>query len=202
MATAALFAALLPIALILASSLLLATRDLGTKASARPSVPPQIPVRSPFSLQSALKFGAGLINEVLQTHERIMTTVQTFLEHVADDYAERYSMGVAQAVRSYTTSDVNASARLDTTLPGVIDPSVPAHLADQSVGPEVFADHDSLVLHPPPDYEAQYPYHPTWYDLMSPASIPRDAVWYVTIPDIVSNLWADVPAVIKSITVS
>ena len=29
-----------------------------------------------------------------------------------------------------------------------------------------------------------------------------DAVWYVTIPDIVSNLWADVPAVINSITVS
>lgn len=29
-----------------------------------------------------------------------------------------------------------------------------------------------------------------------------DAVWYVTIPDIVSNLWADVPAVIQSITVS
>jgi len=29
-----------------------------------------------------------------------------------------------------------------------------------------------------------------------------DAVWYVTVPDIVSNLWADVPAVIKSITVS
>lgn len=29
-----------------------------------------------------------------------------------------------------------------------------------------------------------------------------DAVWYVTIPDIVSNLWADVPAVIKTITVS
>jgi uncharacterized membrane protein (DUF4010 family) len=63
-ATAALFAALLPIALILASSLLLATRDLGTKASARPSVPPQIPVRSPFSLQSALKF--GLIFLILQ----------------------------------------------------------------------------------------------------------------------------------------
>ena len=29
-----------------------------------------------------------------------------------------------------------------------------------------------------------------------------DAVWYVTIPDIVSNLWTDVPAVIKSIRVS
>jgi hypothetical protein len=29
-----------------------------------------------------------------------------------------------------------------------------------------------------------------------------DAVWYVTIPDVVSNLWANVPVVIKSITVN
>lgn len=62
-ATAALLAALLPIALILISSLLLATRN---PASASPSEgpPPEIPLRSPFSLQSALKF--GLVFLVLQ----------------------------------------------------------------------------------------------------------------------------------------
>ncbi|HEX4386918.1 MAG TPA: DUF4010 domain-containing protein [Myxococcales bacterium] len=63
-ATAALLAALLPILLILVTSLLLATRDLGRKSKAMESVPPQIPLRSPFSLQSALKF--GLIFLVLQ----------------------------------------------------------------------------------------------------------------------------------------
>jgi hypothetical protein len=130
--------------------------------------------------QSALKFGAGLVNELLQVHERVMATVDTFLRHASDDYAERYSTGVAQAVRAYTTVDASANARIDATLPGVIDPSVPAHLADQSIGPEIFADGEPLVLQPPPDYEAQYPYQPGWYDLMSPASIPRDAVWYVT----------------------
>ncbi|HTO97775.1 MAG TPA: DUF4010 domain-containing protein, partial [Myxococcales bacterium] len=52
-ATAALLAALLPIALILVSSLLLAVRDPGRReAPAGP--PPEIPLRSPFSLQSAL----------------------------------------------------------------------------------------------------------------------------------------------------
>jgi uncharacterized membrane protein (DUF4010 family) len=63
-ATAALFAAFLPILLILVTSLLLATRDLGVKPRLPESVPPQIPLRSPFSLQSALKF--GLIFLVLQ----------------------------------------------------------------------------------------------------------------------------------------
>jgi uncharacterized membrane protein (DUF4010 family) len=56
-ATTALLAALLPILLILLTSLLFAARDFGEKSRELPSLPPQIPVRSPFSLQSALKFG-------------------------------------------------------------------------------------------------------------------------------------------------
>jgi uncharacterized membrane protein (DUF4010 family) len=64
-ATAALLASLLPILLIVVTSLLFATRDFGHKGEPDVSaVPPQIPVRSPFSLQSALKF--GLIFLVLQ----------------------------------------------------------------------------------------------------------------------------------------
>src|SRR5882724_1213851 len=55
-ATAALLVAFLPIGMILLASLLLATQDLGRKHPAG-SVPPAIPLRSPFSLQSALKFG-------------------------------------------------------------------------------------------------------------------------------------------------
>jgi uncharacterized membrane protein (DUF4010 family) len=62
-ATAALLAAFLPIGLILAGSLLLATRDLGRR-SKPDSATLEIPLRSPFSLQSALKF--GLIFLVLQ----------------------------------------------------------------------------------------------------------------------------------------
>jgi hypothetical protein len=130
--------------------------------------------------QSTLRFGAGLINELLQTHERIMATVEAFLRHASDDYAARYARGVGQAVRSYTTSDASASARLDASLPGVIDPTISAHLADQSAGPEIFADPSCLALQPPPDYESEFPYEPEWYDLLSPTSIARDVVWYVT----------------------
>ncbi len=56
-ATAALLAALLPIALIIVVSLLFATRDTSRGPLPANSLPPVIPLHSPFSLQSALKFG-------------------------------------------------------------------------------------------------------------------------------------------------
>jgi len=133
-----------------------------------------------LELHGSLRFGAGISNELFQTHEQIMATVQAFLRHVGDDYAERYALEVGQAVNAYLGTDRTASARLDATLPGVIDPSVAPHLADQSVGPEIFGDGQWLQLATPPDFRAEYPYQPHWYDLLSPSSVPRDAIWYVT----------------------
>jgi uncharacterized protein YukE len=133
-----------------------------------------------LQVNSRLTFGAGLINELAQTHEQAMSAIQTFLRHAANDNAEAYSRGISDALRAYATTDLAASARLDVTLPGVIDPSVPAHLADQSVGPEIFADPACLTFPDPPDFEAQHPYQPEWADALSPSSIPRDLVWYVT----------------------
>jgi uncharacterized membrane protein (DUF4010 family) len=57
-ATAALFAAFLPIVAILVGSLVLATRDGRGRKEGPDAAPPSIPLSSPFSLQSALKFGA------------------------------------------------------------------------------------------------------------------------------------------------
>src|SRR5439155_21694985 len=88
--------------------------------------------------------------------------------------------GVSRAVASYRSSDLDARARLDASLPGVIDPAVPSRLADQSASPEIFADLTCLSLATPPDFQAEYPYHPHWYDLLSPSSIARDVIWYVT----------------------
>jgi len=72
-ATAALLAAFLPIGLILLASLLLATRDLGRSPERDASAALQIPLRSPFSLQSALKF--GLIFLVLQVVGKLAQNV-------------------------------------------------------------------------------------------------------------------------------
>lgn len=133
-----------------------------------------------LQVNSRLTFGAGLINELAQTHEHAMSAVQTFLHHAADDDLEAYSRGVSAALRAYATTDAGASARLDATLPGVLDPSTPAHLADQSVGPEIFADPACLTFPDPPDFEAAHRYEPDLVDLLSPATIPRDVVWLVT----------------------
>jgi hypothetical protein len=129
---------------------------------------------------SRLAFGAGLINELAHTHEHAMSTVQTYLHRAGNDYAEEYAHGVDGALRSYTATDLSASARLDATLPGVVDASVSVHLADQSAGPEIFADPACLVLAEPPDFEAQHPYEPEPLDFLSPSSIPRDTIWSVT----------------------
>jgi uncharacterized protein YukE len=131
-------------------------------------------------MHSNLRFGAGLINELAGTHDRLVAEITGFLRRAGTDHAERYSVAVHQAVRAYQTSDGQASARLDASLPGVIDPSVPAHLADQSLGPGIFDDPSCLTLATPPNYQAQYPYQPEWYDLLSPSSIPRDIIWQVT----------------------
>jgi hypothetical protein len=116
---------------------------------------------------------------LFQTHERVIAEVDGFLRRVGD-YADRYSSGVDRAVRAYAHTDANASARIDATLPGFVDPGQPAHRADQSLGPEIFADAQCLTLDPPPDFKAQFPYQPSWADLISPASTARDAVWGMT----------------------
>src|SRR5262245_38544374 len=67
---------------------------------------------------SALAFGAGLGNELFQTHQQIMAEVEGFLFRAGSDYAERYALGIGRAAYTYLSADQAASARLDATLPG------------------------------------------------------------------------------------
>ena len=127
-----------------------------------------------------LRYGSGLLNELAQTHERIVVGLDTFLRHTGNDYAERYALAVGRAVHAYMTTDVAASARVDATLPGVIDPTDPPRLADQTLGPQIFDDPFCLTLATPPDYRSQYPYEPHFYDMFSPSSLARDIIWYGT----------------------
>ena len=131
-------------------------------------------------VHSSLGFGAGLANELAHTHERMVGEITSFLRRAGNDYADQYSVAIGRAIRAYQTSDRQASARLDASLPGVIDPSQPDHVANQTLSPGIFADPSCLILATPPDFHAQYPYHPRWYDLLSPSSIQRDLVWHLT----------------------
>jgi len=125
--------------------------------------------------QSILVGGPGLFNELFGAHEKIVGEVDAFLRRAAVDHLTEYSIAVSLAVEAYSTTDQTSSARFDGTLVGNARPTtVPA---DQALGPQIFADPAKLVLKIPPDYHAQYPYHPSWADVVSPTSIPRDAIW-------------------------
>jgi hypothetical protein len=126
---------------------------------------------------STLQGGAGIGNTLLQTHRRITGQVEDFLRRAGTDYAQEYALRIGAAVRSYQDSDRAASTRLDASLPGVVDPANRPHRADQALGPAIFNDPACLALAVPPDYRAEFPYRPTWYDVLSPSSIIRDAVW-------------------------
>src|SRR2546430_7292510 len=128
--------------------------------------------------QSVLQWGQGLLNAMFGTHERIIKEVDAFLRRAGGSYLHRYSLAVAGAVEDYRTSDLSANARVDAILPGL--PAPGGQLADQTLGPEIFADPRKLVLKIPPDFRGEFAYQPTWTDLLSPSTIDRDVIWSLT----------------------
>jgi hypothetical protein len=126
---------------------------------------------------SQLVWGAGLINDLCRTHQRIVAEVEGFLHRAGQDYCAPYSVAVGRALRAYNETDQATSAKIDAALPGFVDPSIPDHLANQSLGPEIFRDRFPLRLETPPDFSLSHPYHPSWFDLLSPSSITRDVIW-------------------------
>ncbi|HKN51982.1 MAG TPA: hypothetical protein VJX66_05745, partial [Amycolatopsis sp.] len=81
----------------------------------------------------------------------------------------------------YGNTDQAANARFDATLPDA-DGRAPrsSQPADPALGPDIFADPSKLVLKAPPDFSADYPYNPPWYDTFSPSSWGRDGLWKIT----------------------
>jgi len=130
---------------------------------------------------SALQWGPGLLNNFKGTHEKIGREVYAFLQRVANSYLYPYAAAVDGAIYDYGSSDQTANARFDATLPGADNrPPRSAGPADQALGPDIFADPAKLVLKAPPDFSADYPYNPPWYDTFSPSSWGRDGLWKIT----------------------
>lgn len=126
---------------------------------------------------------AGLINRIAGNHARIRREVKTFFgdtQRVGG--AERD--GVATSVERYETTDLARCAALDALIkPTLLDPALhreprlqpgwlQVRVAEQA--------HPRDALKQLPDYRAEYPYEPQWSDLLSPASLARDAVWGLT----------------------
>src|SRR6266542_1560487 len=132
--------------------------------------------------QSYLQWCPCLLNVLTGAHDRIVREVDGFLRRAGNSHLHQYSVAVNGAIQEYRGSDQAADARLDATLPGGVDSLPPtwAKPADQSLGPEIFADPAPLVLKIPPDFRAEHPFEPSWTDVFGPSSIDRDVLWAIS----------------------
>lgn len=125
----------------------------------------------------------GIINRLAGNHARIRHEVRTFFDDTRGvGIAQRD--GVAASVRGYESTDLARSAALDALIgPTPLDPALHR---EPRLHPEwlqvqvVEQAHPRDALKRLPDYRAEYPYEPQWSDLLSPASLARDAVWGLT----------------------
>jgi hypothetical protein len=143
---------------------------------------------------------AGVLNAIFGSHQKIVNEIDLFLSTAAQGFAGPCSTAVVEAGALYRHSDRAAVVRNDAAMPaplggslnaaprpGHLDaaplaPAVPAGGADQSAGPQVFAD---LVcpggwFRPPPDHHADHPFRFTFFDAFSPTSWARDLIWNAT----------------------
>lgn len=127
--------------------------------------------------------GAGLINRLAGNHARIRREVLGFLAGVGG-VAERHGVAVAEVVAGYAAVDRRTAAALDDLLaPTAFEPGLGRA---QSLRPDweqmrtLEQLRPTLWLGPLADHRASLPYRPTWGDLLSPASLARDAIWSLT----------------------
>jgi hypothetical protein len=127
--------------------------------------------------------GAGLINRLGGNHARIRGEVLGFLSAVRG-LAERQAGSVAEAVAGYSSVDRHTAELLDRMLPWT--PVDPALERAQSLQPQWHQVRlpeplrPAERLRPLTDHRAEIPYAPSWNDLLSPTTLARDAVWYLT----------------------
>jgi hypothetical protein len=131
---------------------------------------------------SALQWGPGLLNNNFRApHYKIGEEVIAFLRRVRDNHLYPYAAAIDGAIYDYGNTDQAANVRFDATLPRSGGPAPrSAQPADQALGPDIFADPAKLVLKAPPDFSADHPYNPPWYDTFSPSSWGRDGLWKIT----------------------
>jgi hypothetical protein len=132
-------------------------------------------VRANTGLHDAL----GLAN-IFRRHERNVGVITGYLAASAQHCATADSQRLRQAIANYANADARAAQRYDSTLPAAT--GMPSSAVSQHLGPDVFSDRanptSSLVK--PADHNADFPYQPSWYDLLSPTSMARDLVWKLT----------------------
>jgi len=126
---------------------------------------------------------AGLLNDILGQHQKIVDSIDEFLSGAAQRFAGPCATAVIEANLSYRSSDLDAAARTDAALP-VVPPATPRPTgpANQSLDRSVFVDmrRPTGWLQTPPDHHADHPLELSLLDALSPTTVLRDAIWGAT----------------------
>lgn len=126
----------------------------------------------------------GMLTPNLAHHEAIVAAVARYLADAANLYAGGDAGRVQLAIDGYTHADTRAANRADATLPswqGQV-PVAPPVIAGRALGPELFDDttQPAFDLTVPGDHTGDFPYKPSWFDLLSPSSMLRDEIFEVS----------------------
>lgn len=124
----------------------------------------------------------GIIDPIAPQHARTIAAISRFLTEAAS-YADTDQTRVSDAITSYRTSDARAAARADAKLPDWAAPPPPSLGPDATnLTADVFEDttNPQALLITPVDQHNAYPYRPSWADVLSPATVVRDAIWTLT----------------------
>ncbi|OJF10858.1 hypothetical protein [Couchioplanes caeruleus] len=135
---------------------------------------------------TVLAYGDGLLNKAKTGHEAIVSAVSYFLEDIAKYPAREGSIAVDQALDYYEQADRGAAAKLDDAGRDIyIDRHEFSNYyrmgGNASGFTDAYARRDRYKA-PIADYDKadQFQYAPALWDVASPTSLARDAIWGAT----------------------
>jgi hypothetical protein len=125
-----------------------------------------------------LPVGEGIFNNLLGGHQAAVAKVNAFFDTVSAAAGQEANR-VRKALTAYQDTDLAAAARLDATLPAVVDTS---WLPEEPSGSRGFMDRSEPqnLLTAPRDYSSEYAFEMKWYSYLSPTSHVRNLIWEVT----------------------
>ncbi|MEU7902984.1 hypothetical protein [Actinoplanes sp. NPDC049118] len=135
---------------------------------------------------TGLAYGDGLLNKIKDSHEAVVSAVTYLLEDIAKYPAEQGSAAVTLALHAYESADRGAVTRLDDAGRAVfVDRTKFSGYYRMDGDPTSFTD----AYEPQGRYKAtiadynkadQFQYAPALWDVASPTSWMRDAIWGAT----------------------
>ncbi|MFI6265284.1 hypothetical protein [Micromonospora sp. NPDC051006] len=135
---------------------------------------------------TALEYGPGFINRISGKHERAVSDVRGFVEDVAKFTASRTGSSLRQSLDYYERTDGAAAEQFDRAFRGggQVDRSQFASFYRATGSAAGFADRaeprESFRAIPDYGKDDAFQFEPQLWDIASPTSLTRDALWGAT----------------------